>query len=331
MGIKMPLRKPRARVLYNYLLNLYTKLGTGGSFGGAEQLFKIIKKENKYDIKKRQVTDFLSKLDSYTLHKNARKRFKTQPVIIGTVNELHQADLMDMVSIMAHNNGMRYILVVIDCFSRMAWAEPLKTKSAVDMLGAFEKIYKRTLTPEKLTSDKGIEFLNSTVQHFFISHDITYVPTHGLAKAQFVERLIRSLKSLLWRYFTYNKTYKFYDILPALMNEYNNRYHTSIHMSPRAVNNDNEKEVFNTLYGHMEHGKYIKQTPKYAVGDLVRISKWKHTFKKSYEENYTDEIFRISDVLRGPLVQYRLYDLDYEHIIGKFYQPELVRVDKNEL
>ena len=326
----MSLRKPRARVLHNYLSHLYTELGSGASFGGADQLFKTVKKENKYDISRRQVNEFLAKLDSYTLHKGARKKFKTQPVIVGGLFELHQADLMDMVSITAHNKGLRYILIVIDCFSRMAWAEPLKTKNASDMLGAFEKIYKRALTPEKLTSDKGSEFLNATVQHFFSAHDITYIPTHGLAKAQFVERLIRSLKSLLWRYFTFNKTYKFYDIIQKLMEENNNRYHTSIHMSPRDVNDANEKDVFNTLYGHMEHGEYEKQTPKYAMGDLVRISKWKHAFKKSYEENYTHEVFRIRDVLRGPLVQYRLYDMDYEPIIGKFYQPELVKVDKNE-
>jgi hypothetical protein len=102
-------------------------------------------------------------------------------------------------------------------------------------------------------------------------------------------------------------------------------------MSPRDVNDANEKDVFGTLYGHLEHGKYEKQKPKYVLGDLVRISKWKHAFKKSYEENYTDEIFRIRDVLRGPLVQYRLYDKDYEPILGKFYQPELVKVEKDRL
>jgi hypothetical protein len=112
------------------------------------------------------------------------------------------------------------------------------------------------------------------------------------------------------------------------MEEYNNRYHTSIKMSPNEVNAVNEKTVFTTLYGDLETGEYIKQPPKYNVGDLVRISKWRHPFKKAYEENYTDEIFRIKEVLRGPIAQYRLYAMDYETILGKFYQYELVGVQK---
>ena len=255
--IKMSLRKPRPRVLHNYLLQLYTKLGTGASFGGLESLYRSVKKENKFDISRNDISDFLSKINSYTLHRPARKKFPTQRVIVGGPSELHQADLMDMVGIMAHNNGLRYILVVIDCFTRKAWAEPIKTKSGADMVDAFRKIYQRTATPEKISSDRGVEFLNSHVISFFNEHNISHVLSFGNAKSQFVERLIRTLKALLWRYFTYNKTYQFYDILPRLMDEYNGRYHTSIHMTPNEVNETNEAIVFDTLYGDLEKGEDI--------------------------------------------------------------------------
>ena len=268
-------------------------------------------------------------MDSYTLHKLARKKFATQRVIVGGIAELEQADLMDMVGILAHNNGMRYILVVIDCFSRKAWAEPLKTKGGSDVVNAFKKIYQRTVTPENISSDRGQEFRNILVQNYFAEQDMVHILSYGNAKSQFVERLIRTLKALLWRYFSHNKTYKFYDILPRLMDEYNNRYHTSIHMSPNNVTAGNEKDVFMTLYGDLEQGVYNKQQSIFNVGDLVRISKWKHAFKKSYEENYTDEIFRVREVLRGPLAQYRLYDMNYESIMGKFYQDELVGVKEH--
>ena len=210
----MSQRKPRPRVLYNYLLQLYTKLGTGSSFGGSEALYKNVKKDNKYDISRSDVVNFLSKVNSYTLHRPNRKKFKTQRVIVGAVAELHQADLMDMVSVMAHNNNMRFVLVVVDCFSRKAWAETIKTKSSADVVAALKKIYQRTQTPEKISTDRGVEFLNSSVQKYFLEHNISHILSFGLTKSQFVERLIRTLKALLWRYFTHNKTYKFYDILP---------------------------------------------------------------------------------------------------------------------
>ena len=93
------------------------------------------------------------------------------------------------------------------------------------------------------------------------------------------------------------------------------------------MNPANEKYVFNTLYGDMETGEYIKPVAKFHVGDLVRISKWRHAFHKAYSENYTKEVYRIREVLRGNIVQYRLYDLNYEHILGKFYELELVGVN----
>ena len=142
------------------------------------------------------------------------------------------------------------------------------------------------------------------------------------------ERVIHTLKSLLWRYLDYNRTYKYFDILQKLIDEYNNRFHRSIKMSPNEVNSKTEKYVFNTLYGDLEKGPYIKPIAKFGVGDMVRISKWKHAFHKSYHENFTKEIFKIKEVMNTYVAQYQLTDLHGEDVLGKFYQNELTLVSE---
>ena len=59
-------------------------------------------------------------------------------------------------------------------------------------------------------------------------------------------------------------------------------------MKPADVNKSNENQVWITLYGH-RLGEF--PLPKFKVGDIVRISKYKNIFKKGYEANFTEEKF----------------------------------------
>jgi hypothetical protein len=317
-------------VLQNYLKEIYTDFGAGGGYGSIDSLYRKLKKDGQYNITKPEVEKYLMHIDSYSLHKPIKKKFETQRVIIGGVGELHQSDLMDMVSLIQYNKGYRYVLVVIDCFSKKAWARNLKTKTGQEMTDALSDIYKLTPYPLKFQTDGGVEYYNHITQSFFKRNNVFHFSSFGNTKSQMAERLIRSLKLMIWRYLDYNKTYKYFDILPKLMDEYNNRYHRSIKMSPNEVNEGNEKHVFHVLFGDLEKVEYEKSRPKFRVGDLVRINKWKHAFHKSYQENYTKEIFRIKEVMNTYVTQYRLYDLQYEDVLGKFYQSELVGVIRDE-
>ena len=87
-------------------------------------------------------------------------------------------------------------------------------------------------------------------------------------------------------------------------------------MKPKDVNKTNENMVWVTLYGHVLEGL---QPPKFKVGDTVRVSKYKSIFAKGYEANFTEEIFRVSKVLRGDPTVHEIEDHEGEPIIGKFY------------
>ena len=129
------------------------------------------------------------------------------------------------------------------------------------------------------------------------------------------------------KYFYSKGTRNWIDVLDDLTKNYNNTRHSSFHMKPKDVNKTNENMVWVTLYGHVLEGL---QPPKFKVGDTVRVSKYKSIFAKVYEANFTEEIFKVSKVLRGDPTFYEIEDHEGEPIIGKFYEQELSFINKKD-
>jgi len=145
-------------------------------------------------------------------------------------------------------------------------------------------------------------------------------------KAAIVERFNRTLKEKMYRCFSsldgVNKNWV--DLLPKLLENYNNSYHRSIKMTPtEAEKPENKYKVINNLY-------FISRlTPvklKFKLGDNIRLSKVKSVFTKGYLPNYTNEIFTINKVFNTNPVTYEVKDENGEILEGKFYNKELARV-----
>ncbi|CAB3998846.1 uncharacterized transposon-derived [Paramuricea clavata] len=256
-----------------------------------------------------------------------RRHFKQNCVIVGGIDQQWQMDLADMQSMQKFNDGYRYLLVCIDVFSKYAWVVPLKNKTGPTLVEAFKVILTSGRRPEKIMTDQGTEFLN---RHFraLMKEDIELYNTYNETKASIVERLIRTLKTKMWRYFTAKKTMRYIDMLPNLVYSYNHSIHRSIKVRPVDVTAENEKQVWHTLYD----GHSVRKAPKYRfrVGDQVRISKMKHTFEKGYLPNFSKEIFTVSkQIPRDPPV-YKLKDYDDEELKGTFYDKELQKIIKQD-
>ena len=143
-----------------------------------------------------------------------------------------------------------------------------------------------------------------------------------------MERLTRTLKIRMWRYFTAKKTMRYMGTLPDLVYSYNHTAHRSIKRKPADVMMENEKQVWHTLYGDNDEAKHPPY--KFKIGDQVRISKIKRTFDKGYLPNFSKEIFTVSkQVPRDPPV-YKLKDYDGEELKGTFYEKELQKVIKSD-
>ena len=216
------------------------------------------------------------------------------------------------------NKGFRYLLTVIDVFSKYAWVIPLKTKTGKDILQSFETLFKERM-PKKIWTDAGKEFINKGFKQFLTENEIELYQTYNEGKAVVIERFNRTIKDKMWRYFTETGHNKYLDILPRLIFDYNNTFHTTIKMTP--VEASLSKNAYKISY--IPDTEHTMKRPQYKIGDRVRIYKYKKLFSKGYETNWTNEIFVISQINNTSPITYKIKDLNGEDIIGSFYKQEL--------
>jgi hypothetical protein len=178
------------------------------------------------------------------------------------------------------------------------------------------------IKPRKLWTDQGTEFTNNQFKKFLANNNIELYHVYNEGKAVIAERFNRTLGEIIAKHLTSNDTKNYVSVLQKLIYEYNNKYHTSIKMSPvEAQKSENVSTVFRNLYSDKELVSDVK--PKFKVGDRVRIYRWKSHFEKGRAENWTREIFVVSKVKKTNPITYELNDLNGEPILGGFYANEL--------
>ena len=211
------------------------------------------------------------------------------------IDEIWAADLVEMGKFSNWNNGVRYLLMVIDVFSKFGWIEPLKNKKAESIGEVFNKILKTVRNPKCLWCDKGLEFYNKYFKKLLGEKGINLYSTENEEKSSVDERWNKTMKGHLWKFFTASNSTSYIDFLPALLDKYNKTKHRSIKMTPeQASRKENEDRVYLNLYGQ-EMSQTAK--PKFKVGDKVRISKYKRkVFDKGYTPNWTEEIFVVDKI-----------------------------------
>lgn len=258
------------------------------------------------------------------LHKPARRNFQRRRTVIKGFGDLWQIDLAEMQSFARENKGNRYILVVIDCFSKYSWTRPIKTKTGVEVTGAMRNIMQEAnYSPKNLQSDNGTEFYNKNFTKLMKSYHINHYSTFSTKKAAIVERVIRTLKSWLYKEFSTRGTYRWINILPDIVKRYNNKIHRTIGMRPVDVTPTTRL----TAYNHIK----IALKPKFHVGDIVRISKNKGVFDKGYYANWSAELFKIIKVNITNPTTYLLEDMNSQPIKGCFYEFELQKTKYRDI
>src|SRR5258708_16697060 len=296
------------------------------AYGGVARLSKAA------SIPVTVVTAWLRSQPTYTLHKPARRHgYKTRKYLTSGIDHQWQSDLVDMQVEAKHNDGFKYIMTVIDLFSRQAWAEPLKTKSPQHVKVAFEKIFAESgRKPFKMQTDQGLEYESATMKRFWEEQGIKQFSVKSQFKAAVVERFNRTLKDRMWRYFTQWNTRKWLEILPKLVAGYNKAYHRGIETTPNAINKENEMAIWlkREPLAAVRHIAKRGTTPR--IGDSVRLSKVKGAFAKGYLPNWTEEVFSIRNIITKPQspTQYQVSDYDGNEIEGSYYLPEIQVVDK---
>jgi hypothetical protein len=269
---------------------------------------------------------------SKELHKPVIRKFQRRVVIANYRDNIWGADIVDFSDYEQFNYGYKYILCVIDVFSKFAWCVPLQDKSSQTVLKAFKEIIRTSKRkPEHLWVDEGTEFYNKLFEAFLKSQDISMYSTYGEHKSVIVERFNRTLKGYIWKYFSTISNANWKDFLPQILHFYNNeKIHRSIKMTPfEASKPENREKVYNNLY----YKKYQKMAntaptkPKFKIGDIVRISRVKDTFEKGFIDNWSKETFLISKVLNTFPITYNIKEMDGEPINGSYYEQELLKTE----
>ena len=207
------------------------------------------------------------------------------------IDKIWAADLVEMQKFSKWNKGIKYLLMVIDVFSKYGWIKPYKKTESVSK--AFHEIFEKSKRkPSMLWTDKGSEFISKHFKEFLKKEKIKLYHTENEEKSSVNERWNRTMKNKMCKMFTANNNTVYWDKIDKLVDNYNNTKHSSVKMTPNeASKKENEEKVFVNLCGEWIYWKPKK--PKFAIGDKVRISKYKRrVFDKGYTPNWTEEVFR---------------------------------------
>jgi hypothetical protein len=260
------------------LQEIYNEYG----FPGKGKFVKIVKKLGaKYTPQ--EIDKFLATSKVNQLHKKKKKTKIGIPITTSHSHVEMQMDLLDMSKYYHANGGYKWILVVIDIFTKQAYAAPVKSKTPKDVLEALKATVKQSGKWKVVASDDGSEWkgvVKEYLDEMNVTRRIAEIGNHN--KLGVVDRFSRTIKEKLHKSFTKTNTTKWVDELQKFVKSYNNTEHGNLcGMTP----NEAEKRPSDVLKCQVK--RIRKALPKagkekISIGDMVRFMKSINKFDKGY-------------------------------------------------
>lgn len=279
-----------------------------------------------------RVLPWLRAQSVYTTHHVRRKKYPTNFYTSFRRDQTWEMDLADFQRLAPENKPYRYALVVIDTFDRHCWLELLRNKTADEVLAAIRNVLEKSgRQPEVLRSDKGGEFYSRAMTLFLKRKGIHQQLAGNQVKASQCERVIRTLKSKLYKVFYVRGSYKYTDVIQDIVESYNNSVHRSLGVAPNQVNDSNQFDIYKQYYLSHVHGP--PKPYKYKVGQYVRLAVKRELLDdRGFKRAFTEEVFRIyhrrnhhkTGYLTEPI--YFLKDLNENEILPAAYEYELTPI-----
>ena len=227
--------------------------------------------------------------------KPPRKNYPTNKTDVHHIDDTWSLDILDLKDYGPENNrGYRYVLVIIDNFSKYGWTVPLKNKNAQTIKDSFENILTNSKRkPNLIETDRGKEFYNNIFQDFLNKNNIKLYSRNSSYGAVFAERFNGTIRDLLKKPVFEKGDGNWIDVLQAITKQYNNKTHSSTKLTPtQASLKKNEGYVYKNL---LDKRKKVK--PKYEIGDLVRTADLKKTFSKDDTTNWSYKMYKITEII----------------------------------
>ena len=205
------------------------------------------------------------------------------------IDNIWGADFADMQLISTFNKRIRFLLCVINIFSKYVWVIPSKNKKGTTITNVFQNILDESnCKPNKIWVDKTSKFYNRSMKSFLQNNNVEMYSTNNEEISVFLERFIRTLKNKIYKYMTSISKNVYINKLDDIVDMYNNIYHST---------KTNPTDVKPSTY--FESSKEINyQDTKFKTNDIVRISKYKSIFMKGYVPNWSEEVFVIKKKLK---------------------------------
>ena len=255
------------------------------------------------------------------LHKQVPKVKTYRKVAVPGIDDTWAIDLMDMPR-PEDNDGFRYVLTVIDVFSRFIWIAKTKNKDAQSVWVAFESIIRQAgATPSKIWGDQDGAWYNQIWTKRLKTLHITLYSTYSDWGVSIVERAIRTLKTWMMPAMEERGSLRWVSLLPLIVDRYNSRKHSAIKMTPTdARDPSTQQALYKQQYTPPDP---MQKKPKFKVGDWVRVARKKDIFEKGYEAQWSYQPYKIRKVSVGDPVVYYVQEGDGTQVEGALYENEL--------
>jgi hypothetical protein len=328
------------------------------------QLWQTVK-ERFHGISSKRVKQFTGSQETEQTQKPVVKARVNKPIIKSAPNEQWNIDLVDLSEFAGLNNGVKYLLTVIDAFSKRAWVYGLKNKEDKGVSDSMQAIFESDGKPLVVVSDNGSEFISHDLNQLLDLYDVRHIYTKAYSpqsNAQ-IERFNKTIKTKIYKFMQHYNTQHYIDALADLVKNYNNTVHSvtkrkPIELHALAIENprSNAKVSLETQaqFDEAKRGiekqaaKWLDETAELPLkdnivqGTYVRIAeetkvevKRSKLFRKSYERKWSQEIYKVAYVnLAEKDTQpdsYTLMDSTGEIMNGVYYRDQLQAVNIKEL
>lgn len=310
--------------LVQYLTKIYYDISSPVSFSNAQRIYEYVKKESRFKITKKEIENFLDSQEVHTTHIEPRKAKHFYGMTVPHSNYLVQLDSFFFDFDKEHK---KRIIMGVDAFSRKAAARAVENLKKENVNKAVQEIIQE-LKPQRVMWDRGREFNNSLVYSTLRKNNIKYILANPPYKASMVERLARTIKVYLYKAMQFRGDVHWPKLLPKVINTYNNRYHSSIGMTPNQASlTAKEAEVWYRLRGKLWKSQPEPKKYEYELNDSVRIVNQKGPLKKSFYETFSTQVYFISArYAKSNVNRYKLKDANNNPVEDRSFTHNQLKV-----
>ena len=306
------------------------------NYGKPHSVVSFLSPKKIYDfyngnIKMKDIHKFLETSESYSLMKYEQSVKIFNKTITYHWRDILQVDLFYVDRLESENNGTKYILTVIDVYTRFGFCEPIINKSASEVISKLQTIFNRLgVLPNILCSDQGREFKNKKIEKYLKEHKIKSVYARTDPKAAVVERLQKTFQILIYKYLIEKETYRYIDVLQQLMRNYNETPHSFLDkLTPaEAENPTNWDSVASSHSKHLSRMRTKKIKPRFSIGDVVRVSLKKTPYSRAYDISHSEQRYIVHEIDKSRIVPFYILKNERDEVLAdKWHGNQLVKIN----